>query len=418
MGAAAKESMKIPACLGGRYRLQSHLGSGTFGCVFEAIDTQTGEIVAIKISSPKGRRPDLLKHEAHICEGFGGRQEVEDGFPKFYGFHDDQVCYIVMERLGPNLDVVLKFTGPLLSLKTTLLLSIQMLARVERFHAKGFIHRDLKPHNFTMGWGPKGYTVFLIDFGLSTRFVDSKHNHIAFVTGKRLIGTPWYCSINAHDGAELSRRDDLESLFYVMLYLLRGNLPWQKVVAKDFNSHNAAIRDLKAGEEMRAVLRDVPAPLAQFYHHSRSLGFEKKPNYGFLRGLLRKLFQSEGFLDDNLYDWVARRQGKRATAMSPRPSLLSRMESSNISVSEGSRLTAHAPSCAMKFLSGCPSMASLASAHVSSYASADSDSESSKGEIFPNNSSSSRGRNPKKRVQVTQAKPAPPPPLQILPLDP
>jgi hypothetical protein len=124
MGAAAKESMKIPACLGGRYRLQSRLGSGTFGCVFEAIDTQTGEIVAIKISSPKGRRPDLLKHEAHICEGFGGRQEVEDGFPKFYGFHDDQVCYIVMERLGPNLDVVLKFTGPLLSLKTTLLLSI------------------------------------------------------------------------------------------------------------------------------------------------------------------------------------------------------------------------------------------------------------------------------------------------------
>merc|ERR1740121_2880022 len=103
-----------------------------------------------------------------------------------------------------------------------------MIHRLQGLHAKGLLHRDIKPENFLVGLGANAHKVFAIDFGLSKRFRDSRTRaHIPFREGKRLTGTARYVSINTHLGLEQSRRDDLESVGYVLLYFLRGSLPWQ-----------------------------------------------------------------------------------------------------------------------------------------------------------------------------------------------
>lgn len=104
---------------------------------------------------------------------------------------------------------------------------IFQLGTIARLHAKNFVHRDIKPENFLMGLGKKSHIVHMIDFGLAKRYRDGKtHQHIPYKENKNLTGTARYASVNAHLGIEQSRRDDLESIGYVLVYLANGNLPW------------------------------------------------------------------------------------------------------------------------------------------------------------------------------------------------
>ena len=124
--------------------------------------------------------------------------------------------------------------GRKFSLKTTILIFIQLITRLEMIHdtsERYFIHRDIKPDNFLLGLKKKSSTVHLIDFGLAKRFIMNKKTweHIPMQTGKSMIGTARFASSNAHRGYELSRRDDLEALGYMMLYFYCGSLPWQEI---------------------------------------------------------------------------------------------------------------------------------------------------------------------------------------------
>ena len=134
---------------------------------------------------------------------------------------------MVLELLGPSLEDMFAYCGRKLSLKTVLNLFDQMLVRMETFHSKGYIHRDIKPENILMGVDNNASTVFLIDFGLAKRYFSLETGeHIPFRDKKSLTGTARYASANTHLGIEQARRDDLEGVGYVMLYLLKGELPW------------------------------------------------------------------------------------------------------------------------------------------------------------------------------------------------
>ena len=294
---------------GGRFQCLKNflLGNGTFGEIYIGIDTIQKEYIAIKVdkSSLKGKEPQL-ENEKTILDFFSD----SEGFPKIYdyGAHLDSF-YLAMELLGPSLNDLYLFCEKKFTLQTILLISIQMIERIEEFHKKNFIHRDIKPENFTIGLGSKSNIIYLIDFGLSKKFKDKKTmEHILYREVHDMVGTPRYASINNHLGIELSRRDDLESICYVLIYFMKKKLPWQNVSGRNQKEKYKKILEKKLTVPIEVLCRDIPKEFLTILEYSRSLRYDERPDYDFLKGILKELLFSE-YMEEFIYDWVENPKG-------------------------------------------------------------------------------------------------------------
>jgi casein kinase 1 len=204
---------------------------------------------------------------------------------------------MVMEMLGPCLEDLLQECHGTFSVNTVLLVGEQMLSRLEFCHSKNFVHRDMKPENFAVGYGDKSYCVYIIDFGLAKKYRDSAGTHMAFEDGRELTGTARYASINTHMGIQPSRRDDLEGLAHVLLYFLLGRLPWQGLPADNAKERYQKICEKKKAIPVDDLCRGQPKEMAEFLTYVRGLGFAEVPDYAKLRALLKKQ------VTRNDYDW-------------------------------------------------------------------------------------------------------------------
>ncbi|CAK8579520.1 unnamed protein product [Lathyrus sativus] len=287
--------------VGGTYRLNRKIGSGSFGEIYLATHIDTSEIVAIKIENSKTKHPQLL-YEAKLYNVLQGGS----GIPgiKWFGV-DGEDNVLAIDLLGPSLEDLFVYCGRKFSLKTVLLLADQMITRIEYVHSKGYLHRDIKPDNFLMGLGRKANQVYIIDFGLAKRYRDSTSNrHIPYRENKNLTGTARYASCNTHLGIEQSRRDDLESLGYVFLYFLRGSLPWQGLRAATKKQKYDKICQKKVSTPIEVLCKSHPVEFASYFHYCHSLTFDQRPDYGFLKRLFRDLFAREGYEFDFVFDWT------------------------------------------------------------------------------------------------------------------
>ena len=195
------------------------------------------------------------------------------------------------------------------------------ISRIEYIHSRNFIHRDIKPDNFLMGVGKRGNQVLVIDFGLAKKFRDPKtHLHIPYRENKNLTGTARYASINTHLGVEQARRDDLEGLAYVLLYFLRGALPWQGLKAQTKKQKYDRIMEKKMSTPADALCRGFPNEFQILLSYSRALRFDDKPDYAYLRKMFRDLFVREGYQYDYVFDWSVQRntQDEEAKAAASR----------------------------------------------------------------------------------------------------
>lgn len=185
-----------------------------------------------------------------------------------------------------------------------LLLADQMISRIDYIHSRDFIHRDIKPDNFLMGLGKRGNLVYIIDFGLAKKFRDARTNrHIPYRENKNLTGTARYASINTHLGIEQSRRDDLESLGYVLMYFNLGTLPWQGLKAANKRQKYERISEKKLSTPIEELCRGFPSEFATYLNHCRQLHFESRPDFCYLRKIFRVLFHRQRFLYDYIFDW-------------------------------------------------------------------------------------------------------------------
>uniref|UniRef100_A0A8C7FA89 non-specific serine/threonine protein kinase n=1 Tax=Oncorhynchus kisutch TaxID=8019 RepID=A0A8C7FA89_ONCKI len=295
--------------VGNKYRLGRKIGSGSFGDIYLGANIATGEEVAIKLECVKTKHPQL-----HIESKFYKMMQGGVGIPsiKWCGAEGDYNV-MVMELLGPSLEDLFNFCSRKFSLKTVLLLADQMISRIEYIHSKNFIHRDVKPDNFLMGLGKKGNLVYIIDFGLAKKYRDARtHQHIPYRENKNLTGTARYASINTHLGIEQSRRDDLESLGYVLMYFNLGSLPWQGLKAATKRQKYERISEKKMSTPIE-VLLSVWA-FSTYLNFCRSLRFDDKPDYSYLRQLFRNLFHRQGFSYDYVFDWNMLKFGASRTA--------------------------------------------------------------------------------------------------------
>jgi casein kinase I family protein HRR25 len=293
---------RVDMTVAGRYRVDSPIGAGSFGDIYKGRDLETNESVAIKMEAIDAKNPQL-RYEAKLYRTFAG----SFGVPSVHWFgKQDSNNVMVFDLLGPSLHDLLDSCGGRFSLKTVLLLADQMINRLEWLHSRNFLHRDIKPDNFAVGIGDKANVIHLIDFGLCKKFRDQTLAHIPYREGKRMIGTLRYASLQAHLGIEQGRRDDLESLGYVLMYFLRGNLPWQGLSpGSSRESITENLLKCKMSTPVEKLCDGFPIEFAVYLNTCKQMRFQEKPDYSYLKGILRDVFVREGYCRDFIFDWSA-----------------------------------------------------------------------------------------------------------------
>ena len=243
-----------------------------------------------------------MYHEYKILTEMKGKF----GFPNCYKLiNTKQDRTLIMDFLGPNLETIMsKMPSQKFSMKTALMITEQIIQRLKELHSKFVLHRDMKPENFVIGQKGKERTIYLIDFGLSRKFINERTlEHIPLKDKRPILGTVRYISINTHLGYEQSRRDDLESLAYIMIYFIMGELPWQCVKSKTKKEKYDKILSKKKETVPNEICKFLPEEIKLFFSHILKLNFTEQPDYVYLTSLLDMLMSKYGYSNDLQFDW-------------------------------------------------------------------------------------------------------------------
>jgi len=289
--------------IGGLYCVGRKLGAGSFGDVYLAVNIHTGEEVAVKVEAAKSKHPQLI-YEAKLLKYLQGAPGIAN---VHYCDTEGDYNVMVQDLLGPNLEELFNACDRKFGLKTITKIAGQLILRIEFLHGRNFIHRDIKPDNFVIGRGRRSGVIYMIDFGLAKKYRDARtHEHIPYRENKSLTGTARYASINAHLGIEQSRRDDLEAVGYVIMYFLRGSLPWQGIKATTKEDKYHKIMEKKMSTPVEVLCKGYPPEFEKYLNYCRALRFEDRPDYGYLRRIFKDFFHHE-FPDEDpdapSYDW-------------------------------------------------------------------------------------------------------------------
>ena len=275
------------------------LGKGGFGQIYLGRNIHKNYLVAIKVEEQIQR--------SHLTMEYQILKEIQgvNGIPKVYELHTGRKHnYLIMQLLGKSLDKLFTDINRKFSIKTVSQIAYQMVQRIEYIHSRGYIHRDIKPGNFLIGKENISKKLYIIDFGLSKKYVDKNTGkHISYKEGKGLTGTARYVSLNTHYGIEQSRRDDIEGIAYNLIYFAKGKLPWQGVKTKNKKEKHKRIMEYKEKYNPEKLCIGLPEEFPTLLKYARKLDFDEKPDYKNIKIMFKQLIQSKNLKIDWKFDW-------------------------------------------------------------------------------------------------------------------
>ena len=282
-----------------KYQILKKIGKGSFGSVYLGKNISNDEHYAVKFE-PKNQQDLILERESYLLyylRGFGIPEIITYG-------HNSKYNILIQTLLGKSINKIFIKNDYKFSMKDCCMIGIQILERLEYIHSKFIIHRDVKPDNFLIG-NPDKEIIYIIDFGLAKKYMSSKtRKHAKFVINKKWSGTSRFASANSLRGVAQSRRDDLESLCYLLLYLMKGNLPWDNVYGINENEEILLIYKIKKYMKPELLFMNLPKETAEFFSYCKKLEYEQKPDYNYLKNLLLNILNFSQEKNDLKFSWI------------------------------------------------------------------------------------------------------------------
>ena len=269
--------------IGKKYKIIEELGEGSFGKIFKALHIYSDEQVAIKIE--KKLKNSVLKLEANIYTKLKNIKGVPQ--LRYFGV-EENFNYMVIDLLSESIEDLVNKNGKI-NLDIVLSIAIETITILEILHNKFIIHRDIKPDNLMLGIKQNRNKIHLIDFGLSKYYINENGVHNEIIFNKKLTGTAKYASLNVLEGMEPSRRDDLLSLGYVLIYCLNGSLPWENIEGEN---KEIKYEKIKCSKKMHIneLCKDLPYEFLSYLDYCNRLGYDELPNYKYMKYIFINLY--------------------------------------------------------------------------------------------------------------------------------
>ena len=313
-----------------KYRILKLISEGNFGQIYLTVNEKDKKFYAMKIEN-KDSNVKILEQEAYYLYSIKGI-----GIPEFITFGIVKNNNVLIEELlGKTLLDLFIVNNYTFSIKDICLIALQLIDRIELLHTKTLIHRDIKPDNCMIGLENPNI-IYLTNFGLATKYCSSKtRKHILPKFKGTFTGTLKFCSANAQRGNQLSRRDDLESLAYTILYFMKGKLPWEHLSQK-FNEKEVYLKTyaMKKYMPIKPLCKGCPVEFEDFVKYVRDLKFQEEPNYDYLRKIFETILENNNFENiENLnFSWVEGHQSnklnmKKKRGLSPKSRLYQQIKS-------------------------------------------------------------------------------------------